>query len=416
MKRALVVALASCLALTGCSKFQVVDFAMSSARRLPRERRAVGPYQVLAGDMHCHVRPPDAAYHVSRELTDTYRLALEEGLDFVVLTPHVPSRFFLDPEQREWVRATQQVLGAKIAQLSQPTGPLLLPGMEYTDYRYGHLGLSFGDVDAVLDEVPLASLERRPELFFEAWQAKGGLATINHPFLEPLPRAPIAELHYDLTWRGFSSAPVPSEIAWLTRHANAIETWNESIGHVRDRWFAGDPDWELRQATHLVQRLARAEQRRVTPVGGSDSHGGWLRPTTWVLATERTPAAIRAGLVAGRTCVRSPDACTLEVRGAGGAFHAAGAAITSARGAVEARSHGGEATYFVNGAVAATAEDGATTRLSVPGTCALVHVRVNDGVSAPVYVDCGWAETNQANSLNKPNQTNMGPPFSSARW
>jgi len=394
------------LALFGCTKAQIVDFTMVSARRVPHERRTVGPYQVLAGDLHCHILPPDAPYHVSRELPETLRLATEEGLDFVVLTPHVPSRFFLDPEQREWVRATQLVMRAKIAQLASAAGPLLIPGMEYTDYRYGHVGLSFADVDTMLDAVSLSALERRPELFFEEWQARGGIATINHPFLEPLPRVPIAELHYDLAWRGFApEARVPSEVAWLTRHSMAIETWNEAVGHVRDRWFMNDPEWELRQATHLLDRLARTEQRRIAPVGGSDSHGSWLRPTTWVLATEKSPVAIRSAIVGGRTCVRGPDACTLEVRDVGGAFHPVGSSLASTAHAIEARASGGESTYFVNGGIAATAQDGELTRLTVPGTCALVRVSVNESMSAPIYVDCPWATP----------QGMTGPPFSSPR-
>jgi hypothetical protein len=396
----------------------MIDLAMGSAPRPARRTTSttrIGPYEVLAGDLHCHVLPPDAEWHVSRELPDTARIANNEGLDFVVLTPHVPARFFLDPEMREWVRATQKVLRARASAITTNaanTGNnvLLIPGMEYTDHRFGHVGLSFADVDEVLDSLNADDMLVRPALFFERWQARGGLATINHPVLRPLPKAPIWQLRYDLSWRGFpraDSAVEPNvfaafpEIRWLTEHADSIETHNLSIGHLRDQYMVGDPDWTMRDGTHLVDRVSRSQERRVTPVGGTDSHGNWLRPTTWVLSTERTPTAIRDGIAAGRTCVRAPEACTLEVRGADGAFHPVGASLTShcpvptPRKApplqIEARVHGGPATYFVNGAIAAHGSDGELVEIPMTGHCSLVRVVVGLSHSAPVYVDCPWA-------------------------
>ena len=408
------------LVLAGCSKHQLVDLAMASAphpRTRPDQRAAadglaapstLGPYQILAGDMHCHVLPPDSPWHVSRDLLETARLATEANLDFVVLTPHVPARFFLDPEMREWVRGTQQVLRARAEALaprpdgSGPRAPLLVPGMEYTDHRFGHIGLSFADVDAVLDDIPIDELLSNPSLFFEKWRAHGGIATINHPVVRPLPKAPFMELRYDLSWRGFAPAgstetPVGlPEIRWLSEHADAIETYNMTAGHLRDQFFVGDPDWTMREGTHLLDRIARTQKRRVAPVGGSDSHGGWLRPTTFVLATDRTTPAIRDAIVHGRTCVRGPEGCTLEVRGRDGAFHPVGASIVSSSSsshvhAIEARARGGPATYVVNGEIAATGADGETVRVPVPGRCALVRVVVERSASAPVYVDCPWA-------------------------
>src|SRR5262249_40568414 len=135
--------------------------------------------------------------------------------------------------------------------------------------------------------------------------------------------------------------------------------------------------------------------RRISAVGGSDSHGFWLRPTTWVLATERSRAGIRDAVVAGRTCVRGPEACSLEVRGADGAFHVAGAAVTSKAFFVEARASGGATSYYVNGAVAATGDSGALVRVPVPGRCALLRVVVGaerGSWSGPVYVDCPFAD------------------------
>lgn len=391
--------LAGLLVMTSaCTKGGVVDFTMSSARHHASQHLQVGAYQVLAGDMHCHILPPDAPYHVSRELPETLDLAREEGLDFVVLTPHVNARFFLDHERRQWVLETQRELRARIAKL--PASELVvIPGMEYTDYLHGHVGLGFADVERVLNRVSVEAANVRPELFFETWRDEGGTATINHPFLTALPHAPIAELHYDLSWRDLRGEPVHpgmTEIFWLSRHANAIETWNESVGHVRDRYFVGDPDWEMRQASHLVDRLGREEERRVASVGGSDSHGSWLRPTTWVLAKDRTPAAIRDAIVNARTCARAPEPCTLEVRGAG-EWATVGSSIASANRKVEARATG-HARYILNGVVVADAD--APVTIETSGQCSTLRVEISDGSSSPVYVDC-------------PGIT--GPPFSSAR-
>jgi hypothetical protein len=409
--------LACSLALSACSKRQVIDFAMASAPHHPTPPgMRVGPYEVLAGDMHCHVLPPDSPHHVSRGLVETARVASDEGLDFVVLTPHVPARFFLDAEMREWVRGTQEILRVKARAIeSAATGnrsPILLPGMEYTDGRFGHVGLGFADVDEVLDELPLDALLAKPSLFFETWRAHGGIATINHPMLRAIPQAAFMELRYDMSWRDFASLDrklrpdVFPEIRWLSEHADAIETYNTSVGHLRDQFIVGDADWTMREGAHLVDRLARMQERRIAPVGGSDSHGGWLRSTTWVLASERTPAAIRDAIENGRTCVRGPEACTLEVRASDGAFHTVGAALATqpppARAAIQARVHGGPATYFVNGSVAATGSGDETVAVPVPGTCALVRVVVGQSASAPVYVDCPWASSRGRGSSARP--------------
>jgi hypothetical protein len=386
----------------GCRNNTLLDVAMSSAPRAAAFRERVGPWELLAGDLHTHVLPPDAPYHVSRNLLETVSIALEERLDFVVLTPHVPSRFYLHPEKREWVRGTQRVLQAQIAAVTRDgadTSVLLVPGMEYTDHRFGHVGLAFADVDEVLDELPIADLAARPELFFEAWQAHGGVAAINHPVLRPIPTAPVPELRADLSWRGFplagsvEGAEVAPEIRWLSRHAQTIETHNASVEHLRDQFFMSDRDWTLREATHLVDREARRQRRRITPVGGSDSHGLWLRPTTWVLASERSTAALRDAIVAGRTCVRGPEACLLEVRAGDGACHFVGASIATAAPvrAISARALRGPTTWYVNGVATARSRAGEAISIPMSGRCTLVRATVGRSVSAPIYVDCPWA-------------------------
>lgn len=376
------------LFLTGCTKSQIVDFAMSSAPHHASSNIRIGGYQLLAGDMHCHVQPPDAPYHVSRGFSETLRLAERENLDFVVLTPHVNSRFFLDADARAWVQRTQHDIRNRIVALSThseiPTDVLIIPGMEYTDYLHGHIGLGFANIDTVLAAVSVDEANAHPERFFQAWQAEGGTITINHPFLTGLPKAPIAELHYDLSWR--PDDPRFPELKYLSDHADAVETWNESIGHVRDRYFIGDPAWELRQATHLVESegKSRAQSgRRIAPVGGSDSHGSWLRPTTWVLATARTPEAIRDAIEHGRTCVRAAAACTFEARTTGDWAQVGASLATDPEHTVELRARG-DARYFVNGVML---EDGVST-IHTDRRCTTIHAVINDGVSAPIYVDC----------------------------
>lgn len=378
------------LATTGCTKAELLDFAMHTAPRPAPIKPAVPPYQLLAGDMHTHVLPPDAPWHVSRGLDDTVRLAEAEHLDFVVLTPHVPSRFFMDEDQREWVATTQAELRAGIARHASES-VMLVPGMEYTDGRYGHAGLGFASIDDVLADVPLAIAQAHPEKFFERWVARGGVITINHPTLRGLRHAPFMELRYDLGWRGLFDVPppLPPEIAWITEHATTIETLNTSIAHLRDQFFMLDADRSLREGAHLADRTARAQHRRLTPVGGSDSHGEWLRPTTWVLARARSITGVRDALVQGRTCVRGPEACTLTVDGAN-----VGAAVDShGTRLVRASTSGGAATYFVNGAIVAHGLSGETVSLPVPGTCALVRAIVGQSWSAPIYVDCPWLTT-----------------------
>lgn len=76
------------------------DLVMAAAPRPPRGWRAdlavPAPYTILAGDLHCHIRPPDWAEHVARGLPETIDLARAEGLDFVSLIPHTFTGFFAD--------------------------------------------------------------------------------------------------------------------------------------------------------------------------------------------------------------------------------------------------------------------------------------------------------------------------------
>jgi hypothetical protein len=380
----------------GCSKNQLIDVAMRGSPReeAPGDLR-VGARTVLAGDLHCHVAPPDAPYHVSRSLGETLALAAEERLDFLVLTPHVPARFFMHEDKRRWVEETQRELRAELAALRP--GLLVIPGFEYTDPAYGHVGAAFAEPSEVLGALPAAEARAAPARFFELWVAHGGLLTINHPVNRPLPDAPFRELRYDLSWRALRGVPVPPEIAWLTDHAQSIETFNATVTELRDLYVVGDEDRSLREAAHLADRLARAQRRRVAAVGGSDSHGQWLRATTFVLARERSIEGVREAITTARTCVRGPEACTFEARlaGAGNAWLGVGDAVRAegveGKGTIafEARARGGATTFFVDGAPAATGASGEEVRLEVPaGRCSVLRAIVARSWSSPIYVNC----------------------------
>lgn len=382
--------LAFALGASACSTTQILDVAMRGAPRPRPAEMHVGDRTVYAGDLHTHIKPPDAEWHVIRELPATLALAESEHLDFIVLTPHVGARFFADEGEREWVLTTQRELRQRLAELHPSM--IVVPGMEYTDARYGHVGVAFADPADVLRDLSVEDARAHPERFFERWVAAGGLLTINHPVQRPL-NVPFVELRFDLSWRGFTGVSVPPEIAWITEHAQSVETFNMMNTYLRDNFLVGDEERSLREAAHLVDREARAQHRRIAPVGGTDSHSAWLRGTTWVLAKEKTAASIREAIAEARTCVRGPAACTLEVRVPGGEWQHVGDAL-DASDAVEARASGGAVAFVVDGAFVASAKDGETAHLPLKkDRCSVVRAVVAESWSAPVYVGCDWART-----------------------
>jgi hypothetical protein len=238
-----------------------------------------------------------------------------------------------------------------------------------------------------------ADARAAPERFFELWVARGGILTINHPVNRPLPSSPFHELGYDISWRGFGTSPVPREVEWITQHAQSLETFNTTVTELRDLFVVGEEDRSLREASHLADRVARAQHRRFAAVGGSDSHGHWLRGTTFVLATERSADSIRDAVAAGRTCVRGPEACTLELRAHGGSWAGVGDQIRVPAGAgehvFEGRARGGDVTYVVNGAIAATGPGGKPVSFAVPSDrCSTVRAIVERSWSSAIYVNC----------------------------
>jgi hypothetical protein len=349
-----------------------------------------GRYKLLAGDMHCHVAPPDGTDDVSRDFAETVTLAKTAKLDFVLFTPHVPSHFFADAGKRAWVKKTQTDLRATIAAAKSDGsdgGVLFVPGFEYTDYTWGHLGSTFADLDAVLADVSLAEAKAHPEEFFESWVAHDGLLVVNHPFVTPLDSI-FHAARVDLSWKAWTGKKSPpAEITAIDRLATGLEAYNAQVTHLRDALLLGDPRASMDATMKKIDAMIVEQKRRITPTGGTDSHGPQLAATTWVLAESKTIASVRAAIVEGRVCVRNPDACSLEVK-VGDAWMPLGTSVNDVEG-VDVRAKGGEIDVIANGTVVAQPKSDASVHVAATkGACTVVRARVDEGLSAPIYVNC----------------------------
>jgi hypothetical protein len=369
------------LVLAGCSRFTIADTVTASAYRSAASPSTVRGYRVLAGDMHCHVRPPDPAWHVDRELPETLDLARAEGMDFVVLTPHVRARFFERPQERAFVEEEHAALRRRAQSLDESV--LVVPGFEYTDADFGHATASFGDIVETLHDVPVDVAREHPERFFETFVARGGVLTINHPVLRPI-GGPFEATRFDLSWRPFfDRGSHPPEIDAITRLAHGIEVFNLGVTHMRDTLLLGEEERSLRHASVLLDRMVRERGRPLAAVGGTDSHSHHLRAVTFVLARDRSIPALREAIVAGRTCVRDRAACTLEASADGERWVGVGESVSAPEGVLFVRAAGDDVTYFVNG----VPQPG--PRLSVsPCACTVVRARVGKGWSSAVRVNC----------------------------
>lgn len=390
----------------GSAEHGAVDLAMTSAYRpahaygygslsAPAAGAATPRYHLLGGDLHCHVLPPDDGTHVSRSLHDTVALARREGLDFVVLTPHVASRFQEDEDARRAVVHDQRALRDAISDEALG-GLMVVPGFEYTDHQLGHAGVAFADLERVLESVSVQDAQKNPGLFFERWVEKGGLLVVNHPLVTALPAGP-SIARADLSWRPLTApaaggAGLRGDIDAIDRLASGFEVYNLTATHLRDRYLQGDTDKTLLAGLGRLDQEIPLRNRRMTPIGGTDSHSYHLRPTTYVLAETRSIEGVRAAVVAGRTCVRAPEACSLEARvpepGAE-VWTPLGSNLVVTRGEVELRAAGHDIQIYRDGVVVATPASGETVRVPVPASkCSVLRARVGMGFSAPIYANC----------------------------
>jgi hypothetical protein len=306
------------IGLSGCgqgaSPAAAFDAAIVDAPARPESSRW------LAGDLHLHVAPLDHREGVTLDVADI------TGLDFVVVTPHLWKSTWTSPTRRtRWLAAWRELATAARAR----TDLTIIPGVEYGVPGLGHFGISGVDLAALSGDD-----------FFTAAQDAGGFVVVNHPFAVPtrIPGIPISER--DLSFR-----------PWATGRGTApaldgVEVWNVPLGLANLVSRPGGQTGEER-AFAAADALARRERRRVTVVGGSDDHRGFVSATTWVLAADATEAAILAALRAGATCVGGPEAGTLEARGDGDWVRIGGS--VTATSTVELRWQG-RARLFVDGA------------------------------------------------------------------
>jgi len=388
----------SIFALFGCGRplqHRLLDAAMSSAYRPEPVEAALssGPAEsrprrlLLGGDLHCHVSPPDVAWHASRGIAETVDLAREERLDFVVLTPHVPATFFQSEEMRAAVLGELDALGASIPALG-PKDPIVVVGFEYTDYNFGHVGAGFADLRLTLDDVSASAALTDPAKFFDAYVKRGAFLVINHPLLSPIDSI-FSMARANLSWRPFTEpGPYPDEIVGADRIAQGFEVYNLAVSELRDRLLLGDARRTLDATFGLLDKEIARRGRPMVPVGGSDSHSGHLRATTFVLADERSAKGVREALAAGRVCVRDPAACTFEARAAGSGWKPPGSTFSGAT-MVEAHARGEEVRFIVNGAEITPESPRESVFVPVtPGKCTVIRAKVGEGYSGPIYVNC----------------------------
>jgi hypothetical protein len=376
-----------------------VPYAAIDVRMLGAYRPAAGastsvvlpPYLLLAGDLHCHVSPPDDAYHVSRDLAATLELASSEGLDFIVLTPHIWTPYLKAPGYRERILADHRWLTAELSRVD--LGRLLVTaGAESTDDAWGHVGMAFGDFDRALREMTDTEVDTNLGAFFQRYVDSGGLLTLNHPLARP--QGLTAHVFsVDVSWRPFTRQDLeyPNQIQVADRLAIGVEAYNLGVSELRDFTAFGDRETSIREVLLLLDGEIVRRQRRLVPVGGSDSHGFFMRPVLFVLATERSLAGVHEAIARGRTCVRDSAACSLLARKPGEAWQPLGSAISNTE-SVEVRASADAVLYRGGSEQGRLQQEEVRTVPTPRGACSLLRVSVGAGYSAPIYVNCPFAE------------------------
>ncbi len=243
----------------------------------------------LAGDLHVHTcfshdaycgpdddnTGPEELYTLSGDVGLRFAEAALRGLDFLAITDHNDLRSVSHPG-----------FGAH--------GVIPIAGYEASlDGHAQMLGAT--------EVLPAGEGAAAISALADQLRADGGVFQINHPgegVTDPVTSCAADELA-PLDW-GYGTAVVP----------DTVEVWN--IGHhVQPPVPSGTSNDDSERLWECFLQAGH----HVAATGGSDSH--WLAttavqgvgsPTTWVHASDRSPAGVLAGLRAGRTSItlRSP--------------------------------------------------------------------------------------------------------------
>lgn len=225
--------------------------------------------QWYAGDLHAHSLYSDGDSPVANVI----RAAEDAGLDFFSLTDHDT---YMTGEPTHWFDD---------AYVSDAL--VLLFGVEWTSSR-GHANAWSTAPWDYTDMWP-ANLNTDAAAAAAAAQSAGALFSINHP------------------WAFFIGWDYP-----VSFDMDCVEIWNGPMLINRSR-----------RATHEFWDDLLLAGRRITGVGGSDTHHlrGWMaaftaigQPTTWVYADERNAESILAGIKAGHVSLSyRPDAIRADL-------------------------------------------------------------------------------------------------------
>lgn len=331
-----------------------------AATLVPRERAEVTPVVLesnqrwYAGDFHVHT---DESGDAPAKLSEAHDLAVEHGLDFIVISDH-------NTTSGHELQAAAQ---AGFDDL------LLIRGNEVTTYG-GH-GNALGASTMIDHRVGYE--DRTADGIIEDVVDADGIFAINHPNLGILGNCIGCGWDHDVDWSKVSALEVHNgnyDIGIAVFTPQVIEMWEEkhSQGH------------------------------RLAAIGGSDDHRAGIDlephqspigfPTTWVLADRLSEADILRGVREGRTWIQlagpSSPHIELTVAGNGGEEGTIGDTVRGSSIQVDlivGNADGMHAVLYRDGRlvesvpIEGVADVALQLRAEVPEAGARFHVEITDG-------------------------------------
>jgi hypothetical protein len=388
-----------CAALLGACQSFLNYLSLEAAFKPPPASKVAmqGTLRLWAGDMNFHISPPDDPREVRRDLRESMELLGKSGLDFVFLTPKIRARFYESSEEFERVRGQWLIVQQTLSSMAEPH-PVLMLGAEYFDETNGSLSILGVDIPKILSEVSREELRVSPAAFINLVSLRGGVLILNHPLATPLSVPVDTSVRYasrDHSWRPLTrpSSEYPKDI--LAAHAiyDGMEAYSIPVSVWRDQYVLENPTHSLMDVVSKMAQESLRKQRRLVPMGGSDSRRNVIRATTFIAASERTPEALRRAILHGRVCVRSPTPCGVHVYAddRGGETFGVGDGLAAER-SVQFNWGNEEGDLYRNGERLGTFE-GNTTQAASRGECHIYQLYLNSGFSGPIYVNCPFAAT-----------------------